>query len=157
MTPQTRTIGENFAETMGRTHFASATTPAELSALIRSYATLESRFLRVTNKHRSTQENKEIDATVERLREFIRLNYVSAGEVARRIGVTDSSVNLWLIGKTRPARPEQITTFLDSLPVEAYSGIAPVGYQYREYKNWRGIPKPRRCHFVSKQRARFAR
>jgi hypothetical protein len=23
----------------------------------------------------------------------------------------------------------------------------PTGYEYREYKNWRGIPKPRRCPF----------
>lgn len=39
--------------------------------------------------------------------------------------------------------PERITAFLDSLPPEPHSGIAPTGYQYREYKNWRGIPKPR--------------
>jgi hypothetical protein len=29
-------------------------------------------------------------------------------------------------------------------------GIAATGYEYREYKNWRDIPKPRRCPF-SKQ------
>jgi rubredoxin len=23
----------------------------------------------------------------------------------------------------------------------------PTGYEYREYKNWRGIPKPRLCPF----------
>ena len=27
----------------------------------------------------------------------------------------------------------------------------PTGYEYREYKNWRGIPKPRRCPFCKKQ------
>jgi hypothetical protein len=23
----------------------------------------------------------------------------------------------------------------------------PTGYEYQEYKNWRGVPKPRRCPF----------
>jgi rubredoxin len=32
------------------------------------------------------------------------------------------------------------------MPAER-SGIAPTGYEYREYKNWREIPKPRRCRF----------
>jgi len=32
------------------------------------------------------------------------------------------------------------------MPVER-SGIMPTGYEYREYKNWRGIPKLRRCPF----------
>ena len=35
----------------------------------------------------------------------------------------------------RPARIDLLETFLDSLPAEARSGIAPTGYQYREYKN----------------------
>jgi hypothetical protein len=26
----------------------------------------------------------------------------------------------------------------------------PTGFEYREYKNWRGIPKPRRCPFCKK-------
>jgi hypothetical protein len=34
------------------------------------------------------------DAVVERLREFIRFNYVTAAEVARRIGVRDSTAQL---------------------------------------------------------------
>ena len=63
------------------------------------------------------------------------------------MGVRDYSLSSWLTGKTRPTKPEQITRFLDSLPAEPHSGIAPVGYQYREYKNWRGIPKPYRCPF----------
>ena len=25
----------------------------------------------------------------------------------------------------------------------------PTGYEYREYKNWRGIPRPRRCPFCN--------
>jgi hypothetical protein len=88
----------------------------------------------------------ERDAAVESLREFIRLNYVSAGEVAKRMGFRDETVYSWLSGNSRPAKPELITSFLDSLPAEK-SGYAPTGYQYREYKNWRGIPKPRRCPF----------
>jgi hypothetical protein len=35
---------------------------------------------------------EERDAAVERLRKFLRLNYMSAAEVARRIGVTDGSL-----------------------------------------------------------------
>jgi hypothetical protein len=53
----------------------------------------------------------------------------------------------WLLGRARPAEPKRIADFLDSLPRENGSGIAPTGYEYREYKNWRGIPKPRRCPF----------
>jgi len=90
-------------------------------------------------------ELKEIDALVERLREFVRLNYVTATEVARQIGINDSTVYSWLLGQTRPAEPKRILTFLDSLPRENGSGMAPTGYQYREYENWRGIPKPRCC------------
>jgi hypothetical protein len=41
---------------------------------------------------------------------------------------------------------EPIIAFLDSVPADR-SGIMPPGYEYREYKNWRGIPKPRRCPF----------
>jgi hypothetical protein len=90
---------------------------------------------------------REIDALVERLREFVRLNYMTAAEVARRIGLRDTAVYSWRQGEFRPARPELITAFLNSLPIENGSGIAPTGYEYREYKNWRGIPKPRRCPF----------
>ena len=84
---------------------------------------------------------------MERLREFIRLNYMTAAEVARQIGVRDTTVYDWLLGRARPAEPKRIAAFLDSLPRENGSGIAPTGYEYREYKNWRGIPKPRRCPF----------
>jgi hypothetical protein len=52
--------------------------------------------------------------------------------------------------KARPAEPKRIAAFLDSLPRQNGSGIAPVGYEYREYKNWRGIPKPRRCPFCKR-------
>ena len=111
----------------------------------------------MANKHRSKDQLKEIDALVERLREFIRLNYMTAAEVARRIGVRDSAVYSWLLGEYRPANPERITAFLDALPVEGGSGIAPTGYEYREYKDWRGIPKPRRCPFCKEAKGEIRR
>jgi hypothetical protein len=40
---------------------------------------------------RSREELKEVDALLERLRDFIRLNYMTAAEVARQIGVRDST------------------------------------------------------------------
>ena len=101
----------------------------------------------MARRRRSKDQLREIDDLVERLREFIRLNYTTAAEVARQIGVRDSTVYDWLLRRTRPAEPERIAAFLDSLPRENGSGIAPTGYEYREYKNWRGIPKPRRCPF----------
>jgi hypothetical protein len=101
----------------------------------------------VAKRHRSTKELSEIDAVVDRLREFIRFGYVTGSEVARRIDVTDGTVYSWLQGEFRPANPKLISAFLDSMPIESSSGITPTGYEYREYKNWRGIPKPRRCPF----------
>jgi hypothetical protein len=101
----------------------------------------------MARKRRSKDQLREIDALVERLREFVRLNYMTAAEVARRIGVRDTTIYDWLLGQARPAEPKRIAAFLDSLPTENGSGIAPTGYEYREYKNWRGIPKPRRCSF----------
>ena len=101
----------------------------------------------MARKRRSREELKEVDALVERLRDFIRVNYVTAAEVARQIGVRDSTVYSWLLGQARPAEPKPIAGFSDSLPREDGSGIVPIGYEYREYKNWRGIPKPRRCPF----------
>jgi hypothetical protein len=97
----------------------------------------------MANKRRSREELKEVDALVERLRDFIRLNYTTAAEV----GVGDTTVYSWLLGQARPAEPKPMAAFLDSLSREDGSGIAPTGYEYREYKNWRGIPKPRRCPF----------
>ncbi len=116
----------------------------------------------MARQRRSREELKEVDALVERLRDFIRLNYLTAAEVARQIGVRDATIYSWLLGRTRPAEPKRIAAFLDSSPKENGSGIAPSGYEYREYKNWRGIPKPRRCPFckqakgdIRKSRGRF--
>jgi hypothetical protein len=68
-------------------------------------------------------------------------------EVARRIGVRVMTVYSWLQRESRQSKPKRITAFLNSIPAESGSGVAPTGYEYREYKNWRGIPKPRRCPF----------
>lgn len=95
-------------------------------------------------KRKSSDEG---DAVVERLRDFIRLNYITTTELARYLGVGDRALYSWLKGEFSPENPAKITAFLDSLPAESGSGITPVGYQYREYKNWRGIPRPRRCPF----------
>ena len=111
----------------------------------------------MANKRRSKEELEEIDAPIERLRDFIRLNYVTAAAIAREIGVHDSTVYSWLLGQARPAEPKPITAFLDSLPRENGSGIAPLGYEYREYKNWRGIPKPRRCPFCKEAKGEIRR
>ena len=67
---------------------------------------------------RSREELKEVDALVERLREFTRLSYVTAAEIARQIGVRDSTVYSWLLGQARPAEPMRIIAFLDSLTLE---------------------------------------
>jgi hypothetical protein len=88
----------------------------------------------MAKKRRSKDELKEIDALVERLREFVRLNYVTVAEVARQIGVTDSTVYSWLLAQARPAEPKRITAFLDSLPKEDGSGVASIGDKYPEYK-----------------------
>jgi hypothetical protein len=111
----------------------------------------------MARKRRSKEETKQVDSLVERRRDFVRFNYVTAAEVAREIGVNDSTVYSWLLGQARPAEPKPITAFLDSFPRENGSGIAPVGYEYREYKNWRGIPKPRRCPFCKKAKGEIRR
>ena len=101
----------------------------------------------MARKRRSKEETKQVDALVERLRDFVRFNYMTAAAVAREVGVNDSTVYSWLLGQARPAEPKRVAAFLESFPRQNGSGIAPVGYEYREYKNWRGIPKPRRCPF----------
>jgi hypothetical protein len=68
----------------------------------------------MANKRRSRDELKEVDALVERLRDFIRLNYTTAAEIR----VRDSTVYSWLLGQARPAEPKRIIAFLDSLPLE---------------------------------------
>jgi hypothetical protein len=97
---------------------------------------------------------EEVDAIVGRLREFLRFDYMTGKEAAKRIGVDESALSAWLKGKKRPRQPERITAFLDSLPAEPHSGIAPTDYQYREYKDCRHIPKPRRRSFCKSAKAR---
>ena len=50
---------------------------------------------------RNSIEKRE--AAVERLREFLRFNYVTGTQAARRIGVRDTTLYSWLQGKSRPA------------------------------------------------------
>ena len=69
----------------------------------------------MAKKRRSKDDLKEIDVLVERLGECVRLNYMTAAEVARQIGVNDSTVYSWLLGQARPAEPKCIITFLDPL------------------------------------------
>lgn len=90
---------------------------------------------------------------MEPLREFLQLNYVAGNQVARRIGVRDTTLYSWVQGNSRPAfaRVARISAFLDSLPPER-TGLVPTGYEYREYKNWRGIPKPGRCPFCKRSK-----
>jgi hypothetical protein len=92
----------------------------------------------------------ERDALVERLREFIRIGYVTGSEVARRIGARDASVYSWLKGEFRPGNPTRLADFLDSLAAESSSGIAPTGYEYKPYPT---APKrPRPCPFCRQAR-----
>jgi transcriptional regulator with XRE-family HTH domain len=58
----------------------------------------------MAKKRRSKDQLSEIDALVERLREFIRLNYMTAAEVARQIGVRDTTIYDWLLGQARPGK-----------------------------------------------------
>ncbi len=81
---------------------------------------------------RSREELKAVDALLERLRDFIRLNYMTAAEVARQIGVRDATIYDWLLGRARPAEPKPLAAFLDSWPKETGSGVVPTGYEYRE-------------------------
>ena len=106
---------------------------------------LEFGTAKVRYKNNSVQDR---EAAVERLREFLRFNYLTGSQAARQIGVRDTTLYAWLQNKSKPESDTaaRITAFLDSLPAER-GGIMPIGYEYREYKNWRGIPKPRRCPF----------
>src|SRR5215469_15795955 len=68
----------------------------------------------MARKRRSKEELKEVDALVQGLGEFVRFNYVTAAEVAREIGVHDSTVYSWLLGQARAAETRRIIAFLDS-------------------------------------------
>src|SRR5215469_18785531 len=76
----------------------------------------------MARKRKSKEETRKVDALIERLREFVRFDYITAGEVAREIGVHDSSVYSWLLSQARPAEPKRVAAFLDSLPRQKGSG-----------------------------------
>ena len=65
---------------------------------------------------RKQRSGDERDNAVERLCEFIRFGYMTAAEVAQRIGVHNGTVYSWLLGEFRPTNPERLIAFLDSLP-----------------------------------------
>jgi hypothetical protein len=58
----------------------------------------------MAKKRRSKDDLKEIDVLVERLREFVRLNYMTAAEVARQIGVNDTTVYSMASGSSKTGR-----------------------------------------------------
>jgi transposase-like protein len=83
----------------------------------------------MARKRRSKEETKQVDALVERLREFVRLNYLTAAEIAREIGVNDSTAYSWLLGHARPAEPKRVSAFLDSLPRQLQRGASDLGWE----------------------------
>jgi hypothetical protein len=62
----------------------------------------------MARKRRSKEETRKVDALIERLRDFVRFNYMTAAEVARQMGVNDSTVYSWLLGQARPAEPKRV-------------------------------------------------
>ena len=87
---------------------------------------------------------EEREAAVERLREFLRFNYATGTQAARRIGVRDP---LLVASGQKQIEVCCADHRLSRLSAGGTSGHPGDGYEYREYKNWRGIPKPRRCPF----------
>ena len=59
---------------------------------------------------------QERDAAVERLREFLRFNYMTGAQAAQRIGIRPETLYPWLQGKSRPKDIDRIVAFLDSMP-----------------------------------------
>ena len=106
----------------------------------------------VRNKRRAADER---DALVERLREFLRLNYMTGAEVARQLGVRDSTVYSWLQGEFRPANPKLISAFLDSMPIESSSGITQPVTNIGSTKIGVAFQNHAVARFVRKQRVRF--
>lgn len=82
MTPQTRPICENFANELVEQLRVGEHTGRTL-CLAPLVGNTRIPFLRVKNKRRSKEETKEIDAIVERLRDYLRLKYVSYNETAK--------------------------------------------------------------------------
>ena len=65
-------------------------------------------------RHKGDSKFEERDTAVERLREFLRLNYLTGNQVARQIGVRDTTLYSWLVGKSEPrsATAARIIAFL---------------------------------------------
>ena len=77
---------------------------------------------------RKSPDEREI--AVERLREFLRLNYITGSDVARQMGVADMTLHKWLSGESRPRNPKRITAFLESMPAES-GGCMREGHRYQ--------------------------
>jgi hypothetical protein len=77
-------------------------------------------------------------------------------QLTRQIGVTDTTLYSWLQGNSKPRSAERIIAFLDSMPAEQ-AGVSPIGYEHREYKNWRGISRTRRCPFCKRAKGEIQR
>jgi hypothetical protein len=90
----------------------------------------------MANKRRSREELKAVDALLERLREFICLNYMTAAEVAQQTGVRDTTIYDWLLGEARPAEPQRIAEFLSigvrTLIQEEISLLTVLYFPFRE-------------------------
>ena len=69
---------------------------------------------------------EERDAAVERLREFLRFNYLTGTEAARRIGVRAEALYAWLQGKSRPASAERLEKVLKGSPSPICEGVSKV-------------------------------
>ena len=100
---------------------------------------------------------EEIDWIVDRLCDYWRTNYITEAELAHRRGLSASALNGWLKGNRRPTSLDRIMVFLEGLDPEPASGTMLTGYEYRKYKNWRGIPKPRRCPFCKQAKGEIRR
>ena len=103
--------------------------------------------------HKGDSIEERDAAVVEQLREFLRLNYMTGAQAAQRMGVRPETIYPWLQGKSRPKDIERILAFLNSMPADR-SGIMPTGYECREYKNWRGIPKTAALSVLQKGKGR---
>jgi hypothetical protein len=94
---------------------SSATAARGLSRLrIDFFASFDFRLLGFKNAADVARQKRSVDErenAVERPREFIRLNYMTGNEVARRIGVRETTIYSWLSGNSTPRDARRIIAF----------------------------------------------